>query len=371
MRIGLIAPPWLPVPPPSYGGTEEVVDVLARGLHRAGHEVRLFTTGDATCPVSRFHVFPEAVRERLNCSVPELYHVLAAYRALEGCDVIHDHTVAGPFVARSRGRSIVTTNHNDFSEEIVEIYRWLEDGVAVVAVSHNQASRAGDIRIARIIHHGLDADDYRLGAGGGDYLLFLGRMDPTKGVHHAIASARAAGRRLLMAAKLQEASELAYFHDRIEPMLGGDVTYVGEVDRFTKRRLLAGADALINPITWPEPFGLVMVEALASGTPVVAFRQGAAPEIVDDGVNGYLCDDESDLVRALESVGEIDRQTVRHTFEQRFTAERMVRQHIELYEAMIEGHPGPRGSGVPPASAPGHPPGADNWSEVSAPAGAG
>lgn len=227
------------------------------------------------------------------------------------------------------------------------------------------------VRIARVIHHGLDADDYRLGAGGGAYLLFLGRMDPTKGVHHAIAAARATDRRLLIAAKLQEAKELAYFHDRIEPMLGGDVIYVGEVDRFTKRRLLAGADALINPITWPEPFGLVMVEAIASGTPVVAFRQGAAPEIVDDGVNGYLCDDEADLVHALERLGEIDRQTVRHTFERRFTAERMVRQHIDLYEAMIEGRPGHPEAGIPLASAPGQVPGADDWSEVSAPAGAG
>lgn len=337
MRVGLIAPPWLPVPPPSYGGTEEVVDVLARGLQDAGHEVRLFTTGEATCPVPRLYAYPRAVRERMNCSVPELYHVLEAYRALEDCDIIHDHTVLGPLVAMQLGRRPVTTNHNPFTPERIEIYRWMDAQVAVVAISQDHASRAAGVRIARVIHHGLDPDRYRPGPGRGGYLLFLGRMAPEKGLHHAIRAARAAGRRLLIGAKLEEGTELTYYRDRIEPLLGDDVVYLGEVDRPTKQRLLAGAEALVNPITWAEPFGLVMIEALASGTPVVAFPHGAAPEIVQDGVNGFLPRDERAMVEAIGRIDEIDRRTVRESFDERFTAARMVRDHLELYEDVLAG----------------------------------
>lgn len=346
MRVGLIASPWLPIPPPSYGGTEEVVDVLARGLQEAGHEVKLFTTGDATCPVPRFHVFPEAVRERMNCSVPELFHVLEAYRAVEECDIVHDHTVLGPLIAMQLGRSIVATNHNPFTRELTEIYRWMDERVAVVAISHDHASRADGVRIARIIHHGLDRDHYRPGPGRGGYLLFLGRMAPEKGVHHAIRAARSAGRGLLIGAKMEEGTEFAYFRDRIEPLLRDDVVYLGEVDRPTKRRLLARAEALINPITWPEPFGLVMIEALASGTPVLAFPQGSAPEIVEPGVNGFLPRDEAALVDAIDRLDEIDRREVRRTFDERFTAERMVQAHIDLYQDLLAERAEPSVGGV-------------------------
>ncbi|MFP3913705.1 MAG: glycosyltransferase family 4 protein [Actinomycetota bacterium] len=335
MRVGLIAPPWLPVPPPSYGGIEEVVDALARGLTEAGHAVTLFTTGDSTCPVERRHIYPTAVRERLGWSVPELYHVVSAYRDLEGCDIVHDHTVLGPLVARDLDRLVVTTNHGPFTPEMNAIYRWIDEDVPIVAVSHHHASGAEGVQVARVIHHGLDHGAYTPGQGEGGYALFLGRMAPEKGVDRAIRIARAAGLGLLIAAKLQEPSEIRYFREVVEPTLGDDAVYLGEVDRNTKRNLLPGAVALLNPIAWPEPFGLVMIEALASGTPVVAFPRGSAPEIVEDGVNGFLRDDEDSLVEALRRVDEIDRGEVRRTFEERFTSERMVREHIELYEEVI------------------------------------
>jgi glycosyltransferase involved in cell wall biosynthesis len=229
----------------------------------------------------------------------------------------------------------VTTNHSLFSEERREIYRSIHQRVAIIAISHDQASRSKDVNIARVIHHGLDPEAYSLGAGGGGYLLFLGRMAPDKGVRTAIRVARASGRRLLIAAKLQEVGEHRYFEERVRPLLNDDVEFLGEVDRSTERDLLAEAEALLNPINWAEPFGLVMIEALASGTPVVAFRRGAAPEIVEHGINGYLCDHEVEMTEALGRLGALDRQTCRRSFMQRFTAARMVGRHLSLYEDLV------------------------------------
>lgn len=336
MRIGLIAPPWLPVPPPAYGGTEEVVDALARGLDAAGHDVTVFTTGEATCPVARGHVYQQAELVRLGQSIPELYHVLAAYDELADRDVIHDHTILGPTVAALLGRpEVVTTNHGPFTDELRAIYAAMGDRVAVVAISHHQAAGAGGVRIARVIHHGLLPDAYPPGDGAGGYLLFLGRMSPDKGVHRAIDVANAAGRRLLIAAKMQEPAEHRYFDEVVEPRLGGGAEYLGEVDHETKRRLLADAAALVNPISWPEPFGLVMIQALATGTPVIAFPEGAAPEIVDHGVTGFLCRDEDEMVQAVAQIERIARGTCRATFEGRFSATRMAAEHLELYEQLL------------------------------------
>lgn len=336
LRIGLIAPPWLPVPPPCYGGTEEVIDLLATGLVAAGHDVRLFATGDSTCPVDRSYVYPEAERVRLGATVPELYHTLAAYQALGDCQIIHDHTVAGLFVApQQTGPPVVTTSHGPFTHEMLEIYRAAQDRVAIVAISHDQASRSDGVAISRVIHHGIDPAKYPIGPGAGGYLLFLGRMSPDKGIHRAARVARAAGRRLMIAAKMQEPLEREYFEKQVKPLLGEDIIYVGEADRESKKELLADAVALINPIRWPEPFGLVMIEALASGTPVVTFSEGSAPEIVEDGINGFLCHDEAEMVESLERLDEIHRDVCRHSFEKRFSSQRMVADHMELYQELL------------------------------------
>ena len=333
MHIGLIVPPWLPVPPPSYGGTEAVVGALARGLVATGHEVSLFTTGDSTCPVPIDYVYEQAERDRMGATIPELYHTLAGYEALADCDVIHDHTVAGLFVAARLGRArVVTTNHGPFTEELKKIYGAVDDRVAIVAISRDQASRAGTVKISAVIHHGLDPGEFEAGPGQGGYLLFLGRMSPDKGVETAARVARASGRRMLIAAKMAEPGEKRYYEERIEPLLGDDVMYLGEMDFEGKKVLLANAVALVNPIQWPEPFGLVMVEALASGTPVLTFHNGAAAEIVEDGVTGYVCRDETEMIKAVSHLDRLDRRECRRAFEDRFTADRMVRQYVALYE---------------------------------------
>ena len=273
MRIAVISPPWVPVPPPAYGGTEVVLDGLCRGLTEAGHEVLLYATGDSTCPVRRDFAFEVAPGVQSISPAAELRHVIRGYDAVRDFDaeVVHDHTLVGPVYAeRHPDLRVVTTNHGPFNGDLDVLYRALADRVPVVAISHNQASTARDIPIAAVIHHGVDPARFPVGTGAGRYALFLGRMVPEKGVHTAIRAARAAGVPLLIAAKMHEQHEHEYFAERVKPLLGGDVEYVGEVGGDRKLQLLGDAVCLLNPIAWSEPFGMVMVESLACGTPVVA-----------------------------------------------------------------------------------------------------
>ena len=337
LRIGLIAPPWVPVPPTDYGGTELVLDLLARGLHEAGHDVTLFTTGDATCEVPREWLYPTAKGTTASL-VTEEAHVERAYELFAGMDVIHDHTLAGPtsFGLHPPGTPVITTNHGPFTEELRHLYATAARGsVAVVAISHDQRGRAPEVPVASVIQHGIDVSPFRIGAGDGGYVAFLGRMHENKGVHRAIEVARAAGKRIVIAAKMWEPEERRYYAERVEPLLGDDAVYVGQVGGRSKIELLRGAEALVNPIRWPEPFGLEMIEALACGTPVVGFPEGAAPEIVEHGRSGYLCRDEDDMVAHLGKLGEIDRRACRRRVEERFTAERMVADHVALYRRLL------------------------------------
>ncbi len=333
MRIGLIAPPWVPVPPVRYGGTEVVVDNLARGLQNLGHEVRLFTVGDSSCPVPRDFLYPTAPQP-MGTSVEEAAHVLAAYDALDDVDLIHDHTVLGPLLAGHIDRRkppVVCTHHGAFTRENLRIFREISKHAAVVAISHDQARSAVGIPIAAVIHHGIDLDIYQPGPGDGGYLLFMGRMSPDKGVDAALRVARASGWPLRLATKIRETAEHDYFDQVVRPLLGPDDDLANEPPLGRRLEMLQGALAVVNPITWPEPFGLVMAESLASATPVLAFPCGAAPEIVDDGVTGFLCRDEADMVAAVSRVGELDRAACRAAAEQRFSLMRMAQDHVRLY----------------------------------------
>lgn len=338
MKIAIISPPWVAVPPQAYGGTENVIDTLARGLVDAGHEVLLFATGDSTCPVPTEWVYPRAVGTATAASATELRHVVHAYeRALEwGADVVHDHTLVGPFYARELGVPVVTTNHGPFQSELGDVYRAMAPSTPVIAISHHQASTAQDTEVARVIHHGVDLEQFPVGSGEGGFALFLGRMNPDKGVHTAIDLARAAGVPLKIAAKMAEPAEREFFLEHVEPRLGEDVVYLGEVDHATKVELLGEASCLLNPIEWHEPFGMVMIESLACGTPVLATRFGSVPEIVDDGVTGFVRDDADDLVEALGRVEELDRGACRAAVVDRFSQRRMVRDHLELFRSVTE-----------------------------------
>jgi glycosyltransferase involved in cell wall biosynthesis len=337
LRIGLIAPPWVPVPPKVYGGTELVIDELARGFERAGHCVDLFATGDSTCPVRRGWVHETAVGTTGNM-VDELGHVEQAYRALAHCDVVHDHTLLGPLwaTANTLAVPVATTAHGTFTPELSSLYRSVAQHVAVIAISRHQRSTAPSVPVRTVIHHGIDLAERPFGNGDGGYVLFLGRMHPDKGVHRAIEIARAAGRRILIAAKMWEPPEHRYFEEMVEPLLGSDAEYLGPVGHDDKIRLLGDAEALVNPIRWPEPFGLVMIEALAAGTPVLTFAEGAAPEIVDHATTGFLCRDDDDMVDRLGAVDTLDRRACRRAAEERFSTQKMVDGHLDVYHSLVE-----------------------------------
>ncbi len=336
MRVGIIAPPWAPVPPPLYGGIEQAIDGLARGIQDAGHDVVLFTTGDSTTPVDRRWVLDMAEGFRIGFTVPEIRHVAAAYEALTDVDVIHDHTVLGPIYAEGRtDRPVVTTIHGPFNDEMTDIYSRFADRVPIIAISHAQRKVVPDLPVARVIHHGIDASRFPVGDGAGGYCLFLGRMSPDKGAHRAALAARKAGVPLVMAGKCREPWEHEFFDREIAPFLADDIRYVGEIPHEEKLRLLAGATCTLFPIRWNEPFGLVMVESLACATPVLAFPEGAAPEVIEHGVTGFLCDDESDMAEAIAAVGDLDRGSCRAAVEGYFSMRRCVGEHLDLLEEVV------------------------------------
>ncbi|MDT0263712.1 glycosyltransferase [Jatrophihabitans lederbergiae] len=336
MRIAYVAAPWLPVPPPAYGGSEVVIDRLARGVKQAGHEVMLFTTGDSSCPVDRRWTRPDAVPDLIGEVGVELAHVIGAYAAVRdwGADIVHDHTLSGPAYARTvTTMPVVTTNHGPFTEDLTVIYRDAAKSAAIVAISH--AATAGNIPVTRIIHHGVDPTQYPMGEGQGGFYLFLGRMCADKGVREAALIALAAGVRLLIAAKMRAPSERAYFETQVKPLLTNKVQFIGEVAGPAKAELLGAAAALLNPICWPEPFGLVMIEALACGTPVLTYPLGSAPEIVDHNKTGFLCQNEAQMVARLGEVSQLDRRTCRRAAQERFSQQRMVDEHLSLYAELL------------------------------------
>ena len=339
MRIGLIAPPAVPVPPPAYGGTESVIDRLARGLVLAGHEVLLAAAANSSCPVPLVPGAVAAGEAGPVCadSITELRHVLSSYAAMDDVDVVHDHTLTGPLCGRSPvAAPVVSTAHGPFDAILGPVYRAMHD-VALIAISHHQASTAHGVPLAGVIHHGLDVGAVPVGSGDGGYAIFLGRMCPEKGPRQAALIAREAGVPLRMAAKLREPAERAYFEAEVEPLLCSDVEYVGELGWEEKLELVGGSFALLNPMQWSEPFGLVMIEALATGTPVVATPVGSAPEIVDEGVTGYLRADCAGLADALVAASYLDRTACRAATDARFSTERMVDDHVHLYEELLSG----------------------------------
>ena len=349
--MGIIAPPWLPVPPVAYGGTENVIDILARGLVVGGVDVVLVTTGDAMCPVPRRWVFPCALGVGNGGVAEEARHVIGAYGLLRDVDIVHDNSMVGPLYALSvPSPPVVTTNHGPFDDMLRPLYRAISQRTSVIAISHHQASEAEDIPIAAVIHHGIDVERIPFGSGMGGYAAFLGRMHPNKGIEEAITAARTAGIPLRIAAKMTESAEREYFMSQVAPRLGGDIEVVGELGRVEKYDLLKDATCLLNPIRWAEPFGMVMIEAMACGTPVITNSRGSAPEIVDDGETGFLCNDESSLVASLHKVTALNRSYCRAAVERRFSSHRMAADHIALYRRIISGEVDAADPGQPRAT---------------------
>ncbi|HEY7958172.1 MAG TPA: glycosyltransferase family 4 protein [Polyangia bacterium] len=336
MRIAMISTPFVPVPPPQYGGTELIVAELVEGLIAAGHEVTLFTCGEEGPDVRALYGTPHWPPD----PYPELEHaswalgeVLADRR---GFDVIHAHVPSALAFAPFVDVPMVYTVHHDRDPRLCSLYA--RTRAQLIAISARQRELSPELEGAQVIHHGISPDRYPLGEGAGKYAAFLGRFSSEKGVHHAIDVARAAGVPLRLAGG-PHFRDRDYFARWVRPRLGAPgVTAIGLVGGVEKSAFLAGACALLFPIDWEEPFGLVMIEAMLCGTPVLAFARGSVPEVIEEGVTGYLCADEDEMAEHLGALarGGFDRRRCRTRAREQWSARRMVAEHLALYHEVAE-----------------------------------
>ena len=340
MRVAVLAPAWFAVPPRGYGGIEWVVSLLADGLADAGHEVTLFASGDSRTKATLSSVYEQAPSRQIGKSLPELRHALACYERADEFDVINDHS--GPLAALAGGlldTPVVHTLHGPLDGEPGEVYQriaQLSPGVGYISISLNQRKPKPDLPWIANCPNALDFSLYPCKPHRGDYLLFLGRMSADKGAHRAIAVARETGLPLKLAGKKQDPKEVEYFAQYVEPHLLDGIEYLGEVTHGQKVELLQDARVTLFPIEWEEPFGLVMIESMACGTPVIATRHGAVPEVIEHGRSGIIVDTYREMPEALEAVDVIDPLECRRYVEELFAPERMVADYVEAYEKAID-----------------------------------
>jgi glycosyltransferase involved in cell wall biosynthesis len=323
----MVAPPWIPVPPPGYGGIEAVAELLCDELVARGHDVTLFAAPGSRSAAHVRTVLDAAHPDTIGSALHESDHVASVWDAIDEAadrgapfDVVHDHSGFTAVAMAGRvGVPVVHTLHGPLEGDSARFYERHGKKVHLVAISRSQIDEAPlRLRVAAVVPNPIALERWPLSGKKDDYALWIGRMDPIKGAHRAIEAARRAGHRLVLAGPVQS-GQSDFFRSEIEPHIDGDrVRYVGEVAGVAKQRLYAHARALLMPIRWREPFGMVMIEALASGTPVLAFPEGAAAEIVIDGHNGMLVADEAEMARALASVDTIDPRDCRDSVRSRY-----------------------------------------------------
>jgi glycosyltransferase involved in cell wall biosynthesis len=342
MRIAQVSPLWESVPPKLYGGTERVVSFITDELVRLGHHVTLFASGDSVSDAYLEAICPQALRlitGSFNREAPMTLLLERAFSASDEFDVIHSHLdFLGFPVARRCPTPVLTTLHGRLDlPELEPVYREFSE-IPLVSISDAQRQPLPWANWQATVHHGLPRDLYTFHPQQGQYLAFLGRIAPEKCPDQAIAIATRAGIPLRIAAKVDPADR-DYFRERIEPLLDHPlIEYLGEITDAEKNDFLGGACALLAPFDWPEPFGLVFIEALACGTPVLAYRRGSVPEIIDDGITGYICKRMSELTAATKQVSLLDRRRCREVFEARFTVDRMVQDYLNVYEQIVSDH---------------------------------
>lgn len=340
MRVAEVAPPWLAVPPKGYGGIEWVVASLADGLVERGHDVTLFATGDSRTKARLEYAFERAPGPKyINDTWHDALHTLHAYRDPGRFDLYHVHAPWSALtVAALMGLPTLHTLHGALTPEMQRLYEALGDRVRFVAVSQSQRSRMPQLPYAGVVYNGIDLAAYPFRPDKEDFLLFLGRADPDKGVLRAVMAAREASLPLVVAAKIASEEEEAYWEKQVLPELGPDATVLGEIGDRQKLDVLSRARAVLFPIDWDEPFGLVMTEAMACGTPVIATPRGAVPEVVVDGGTGFIVPVETypeDASAALKRLGEIDPAACRRRVEQFFGKEAMVAGYEQAFERVL------------------------------------
>ncbi len=340
LHIVMVAPPYFDVPPAGYGGVEAVVAELTDALIDRGHRVTLLGAGKNGTRARFVPVWESIIPELLGQAAPEVHNALKVRQAVERIaavdhiDIVHDHTFAGPLNAPTYselGIPTIVTVHGPVDGDPGEYYRALDDTAHLVAISDRQRSLAADLNWVGRVYNAVRPSEWPFRQEKKDYALFLGRYAEYKGPHRALRATHAAGLRLVLAAKCNEPEEKAFFESQVRPLLTADDSVFGEADAVAKRLLLASARCLLFPIGWEEPFGMVMIEAMACGTPVVALRGGAVEEVVEDGVTGIICDDEAELPAALEAVRDIDPEKCRSRVEEHFCVDRLSAGYESAY----------------------------------------
>jgi len=344
LRIAMLAPPWIPVPPPGYGGVEEVLALLCDALVERGQDVELFCAPGSSSKARLRPLLPAAHPEAIERALFEADHTARAFAAVDEAarsgnpfDLVHDHTGYTALAMADRlGTPLVHTVHGPFDQDTTEFYDHHGRNGSMVCISHSQARDApGGANVVAVVHNPIDVGSWPVGLHKQDYLLWVGRFVPEKGPQRAIRIARAARRPLVLAGVVQPRHE-RFFATEIQPHIDGQaVQYVGEVGGARKQRLFADAFAFLMPITWPEPFGMVMVEALAAATPVLAFAHGAAPEIIEHGKTGFLVQDEDEMAALVDKAGQFDPLQCRRSAE-RFSPDRVAARYEAAYRRALD-----------------------------------
>ncbi|HZD61198.1 MAG TPA: glycosyltransferase family 4 protein [Xanthobacteraceae bacterium] len=341
MKIAQISPLMESVPPRLYGGSERIVSYLTDELVRQGHDVTLFASGDSVSSANLVRCVPIALRLDANVRDPIPYYMLMLDRVREMADefdILHFHIdqFHFPLFRPIAHRTVTTLHGRQDLHDLKPLYVGFSD-MPLVSISNSQRKPIANANFAATVYHGLPAQTLKPNyKPTGDYVAFLGRISPEKRPDRAIRIAQALGLRIKIAAKIDKVDE-AYFREHIAPLFNQPgVEYIGEIDERSKSEFLGEASALLFPIDWPEPFGLSMIEAMACGTPVLAFRCGSVPEIIDPGVSGLIVDSMDEAIRVMPQVLALDRRGVRQKFEQRFSASRMAKDYVQVYRSLIK-----------------------------------
>lgn len=343
MRIAQVAPLYESVPPKLYGGTERVVSWLTEELVSQGHEVTLFASGDSLTTARLIPICPEALRLNSECADELVHHIYLLERVLrekDDFDLIHFHIDYLHFpLSRSYAVRQVTTLHGRLDvPDLIPLYREFSD-MPVISISDSQRGPLSWANWQGTVHHGLPELSFKPSFGPGEYLAFLGRVSPEKGLAQAIQIAKRCGIPLKIAAKIDRADQ-DFFDVRIKPQIDQAlIEFIGEIKEGEKNEFLGKAQALLFPINWEEPFGIVMIEAMACGVPVIAYPRGSVPEIIEDGISGRLVHDLDSAVEAVGGLADIDRRVCRRRFEERFTAKRMAQEYLTIYQSLAKGEP--------------------------------
>jgi glycosyltransferase involved in cell wall biosynthesis len=344
LRIVLVAPPYFDIPPKGYGGTEAVVADLADALVKRGQQVTVLGAGEPGTNARLIPLWARTIPERLGQPYPEVMHALKVRRAVEqiattdGVDVVHDHTFSGPLntpAYKALGLPTLVTVHGPIDDDLYPYYRELGDDVGLIAISDRQRELAPELNWVGCVHNALRIDDWPFRAEKGDYALFLGRYAPYKGAHLALRAAHETGVPLVLAGKCNEPAEQSYFDEQVRPLLTANDHVFGQADTVSKRRLLANARCLLFPVLWEEPFGMVMIEAMACGTPVVALRGGAVPEVVVDGVTGVVCERPDELSAAIELATSLDPAACRRHVAAHFGVSQFGSGYEQIYRTVV------------------------------------